>query len=526
MHTFAEELMSRIHGGDCRVLGYGVSNKPLVPWLLAHGAASVTVHDRRETAAMEASGDAATLMALGVTCHCGEGYLDAVAEGDPRRQVLFRSPGLRPDHPAIQRAVAAGACLTSEMELFLALTPATVMALSGSDGKTTSTTLTAKLLEAATVRRGRGKVYLGGNIGRPLLPLVEDMGTDDFAVVELSSFQLMTLPAALVPSRGALTNVTPNHLNWHTDMAEYAAAKRRLLGDATAHPAVAVLNARDAYSRTMAADYTGPVVWFTGEEGLSAGWRPDVFDPARGDRVIYEHGGEMYLSRGACSPQPVDSAPAAQVDSPVLSLSRIRLPGRHNTENYMVALALTCTDMEGEAPAMATDAVTVADSFTGVAHRLELVAEGGGVRCYNSSIDSTPTRTLAALSAMRELNTRGGATGRDPIVICGGQDKHLPFEPLAEALCRLASAVILTGEAREQIRAALAACSFYDPERLPVTIIPDYREAMVFACRMARPGDTVLLSPACTSFDAFRNFEERGEVFRTIAREAVAVLGK
>ena len=187
----------------------------------------------------------------------------------------------------------------------------------------------------------------------------------------------------------------------------------------------------------------------------------------------------------------------------------------------MVALALTCTDIDG-APATAADAATVADSFTGVPHRLELVAEGGGVRCYNSSIDSTPTRTLAALMAMRELNTRGGATGRDPIVICGGQDKHLPFEPLAEALCRLASAVILTGEAREQIRVALEACPLYDPQRLPVTVIPDYREAMASACRVAQSGDTVLLSPACTSFDAFRNFEERGEIFREIAREVVA----
>ena len=514
MRVIAEELMARIRGGDCRVLGYGVSNKPLVPWLLAHGAASVTVHDRREEDAMEASGDAATLKELGVAFHGGEGYLDALADGDHARQVLFRSPGLRPDHPAILQAVAGGACLTSEMELFLALTPATVMALSGSDGKTTSTTLTAKLLETAVARQGRGRVYLGGNIGRPLLPFVEEMGKDDFAVVELSSFQLMTLPSALVPSRGALTNVTPNHLNWHTDMVEYAAAKGRLLGDDVTHPAVVVLNARDAHSRALGTDLTGPVVWFSGEEGLPAGWRPDVLNAARGDRAIYEHGGEIFLSQGGW-------ASAKEADIPLLSFSRIRLPGRHNTENYMVALALTCTDIDG-APATAADAATVADSFTGVPHRLELVAEGGGVRCYNSSIDSTPTRTLAALMAMRELNTRGGATGRDPIVICGGQDKHLPFEPLAEALCRLASAVILTGEAREQIRVALEACPLYDPQRLPVTVIPDYREAMAFACRVAQSGDTVLLSPACTSFDAFRNFEERGEIFREIAREVVA----
>ena len=165
----------------------------------------------------------------------------------------------------------------------------------------------------------------------------------------------------------------------------------------------------------------------------------------------------------------------------------------------------------------AADVTAVAEAFTGVPHRLELVREMGSIRYYNSSIDSSPARTEAALSAMAEMNTAEGR--RPPIVICGGQDKHLSFDPLAAALCRYASRVILTGEARGQILDALVRCPDYDPEKLPVAVIPDYREAMHTTCTTAADGDTILLSPACTSFDAFKNFEERGEVFRGIVRE-------
>jgi UDP-N-acetylmuramoylalanine--D-glutamate ligase len=184
-------------------------------------------------------------------------------------------------------------------------------------------------------------------------------------------------------------------------------------------------------------------------------------------------------------------------------------------ENFMTAIGLT-------APyATPADVAAVADAFTGVSHRLELVREiprgGGAIRFYNSSIDSTPTRTRAALSAMEEMNR--ALHRRSPIVICGGQDKHIPFAPLAAGLCRMASRVVVTGEARGQIMDALCAYPDFDPEKLPVTVIPDYREAMKYACETATDGDTVLLSPACTSFDAFKNFEERGEVFKAIVRE-------
>ena len=327
-------------------------------------------------------------------------------------------------------------------------------------------------------------------------------------MVELSSFQLQTMGTGATVTRGALTNISPNHLNWHLDMDEYVAAKANLLGG-EAPPHTAVLNARNEYTRAIGGALTCPVVWFTGERDLPFGYLPDLLNCERGDLAVYEREGMILLA-------------APREDGvrmiPLLDTTRIRLPGRHNVENFMTAIALTCTAVGGaDAPAAPVDVAEVADTFTGVPHRLELVREKNGVRYYNGSIDSSPSRTVAALNAMRETNARLGR--RDPIVICGGQDKHVPFDPLAAALCHMACQVVLTGEARGQILDAIRACPDYAPEKLPVTVIPDYREAMKAACDMATDGDTVLLSPACTSFDAFKNFEERGEVFKGIVRE-------
>ncbi len=496
----AQTPESRVRGKACTVLGYGISNRPLVDWLVAHGARSVTVRDQRTREAMEADGDMARLDALGVRVICGKEYLDGVG-GD----LIFRTPGLRPDHPALLAAVAAGAVMTSEMELYLSTPPTSVVALPGSDGKTTTTTLTSLILEEAARRTGTGRVFLGGNIGTPLLSREEAMTAADTAVVELSSFQLMTMDDTCIPTRAAVTNISENHLNWHKGMEEYVAAKCRLLGVGGKHPAMVALNARNPETRAMGQDLPCPVVWFSAEEGLPADWTPDCLVPARGDAAVYESDGSIVYRAGGAGDKLV----------PVMPTHAIRLPGRHNMENYMTAIALTAVPLDG-APALAipADVAAVAATFTGVAHRLEPVRTHRGVRYFNSSIDSSPARTEAALHALYALD----GAARPPIVICGGQDKNSNFAPLAENLCRMASAVVLTGEARELIREAILACPAYDPARLPVTVIPDYREGMRAACEMAKDGDTVLLSPACTSFDAFRNFDERGEVFRAIVQ--------
>ncbi len=483
------ELSRRIRNAHCVILGYGVSGKPLLPYLATHGAGKITVRDRRPLEDMQASGEADAILAAGAALICGEDYL-----GDLTGDIIFRSPGFRPDLPEIKAAVEKGAILSSEMELFLSVTPATVVGITGSDGKTTTTTLISKLLTAEAELKGKGTVYLGGNIGTPLLPMVDGMTEDDFAVVELSSFQLMT--AESPAHRAVITNITPNHLNWHTDMNEYVAAKTRITkGDRITR---AILNAKNGYTRAIGEALSCPVSWFS------------VYDhdcpPLReGDRHLYLKDGTICISDGAR-------------ETPLLAIHKLRLPGKHNVENYMTALGAVC-DLVSHAAIE-----KVAAEFTGVPHRLELVREKDGVAYYNSSIDSSPTRTCAALSALREMRERQGRNpdgtlkGRDPVVICGGQDKHVPFDPLAEGLCEMASRVILTGEARDQIMDALLRCPLYDPEKLPVTVIPDYREAMKTACDIAREGDTVLLSPACTSFDAFKNFEARGEAFREIVR--------
>ena len=471
------EWSQRLCGSRVAILGLGISNRPLVDVLLGYGA-SVTVRDKSPK---EALGDGVSQWeARGVRFLCGADYLEGLDE-----DVIFRAPGIRPDLPPIARAVQGGALLTSEMEMFLDLTPATVIGITGSDGKTTTTTLTGKLLECACKERGFGRVYVGGNIGTPLLPLVGEMTAHDFAVVELSSFQLQTLRRS--PDRAALTNLSKNHLDWHTGMEEYIQAKTNIYS----HPQNQrlITNAENALTREQGQSTASPVTWFSSQKSSPT----DFTDLLRqGDHALFVTDGRIAYWDG-------------ETEQQLLSVDRILLPGVHNLENYMTAIGLT---LPWITPQMAD---RVASTFRGVPHRLELIDTVAGVKYYNSSIDSSPSRTAAALSALRER----------PIVICGGYDKHIPFEPLAEALCKRAKGVVLTGATAEKIFAALEAHTEFDPARLPVIMEKDFKAAVLRAHKMAREGDTVLLSPACASFDAFKNFEVRGNTFRDIVNEIV-----
>jgi len=469
------EWRERLDGARCAVIGFGVSNRPLVDFLLSHGA-SVTVHDRKSR---EELGDAvASTEACGVALRLGEGYLDAL-EGD----FVFRSPGLRHDHPALLAAIANGAILSSEMELFFALCPATVLGITGSDGKTTTTTLTGLMLEQACRRRGKGRVFVGGNIGQPLLSMVDSMCEDDFCVVELSSFQLQTLKTS--PCRAAVTNVTPNHLDWHTGMEEYVAAKKNIYQNVGCERLVT--NAENPETRKMAWETTLPRTLFSSQKTSLEAFGDLLCE---GDRAIWLSDGKIMTWDG-------------RETRAVLDRKDLLLPGDHNVENCMTAIALTDGWVTDE------DVFAVASSFRGVAHRLEPVRELDGVTYYNSSIDSSPARTAAALSALAP---------RRPIVICGGYDKRIPFEPLAEALCKHAKAVVLTGATAPKILEALKQHPKVQSGALPIYPEPDFTQAVVLARRLAERGDTVLLSPACASFDAFPNFAVRGETFRRIVQ--------
>lgn len=466
----ADMITEKLNSGTVAVLGFGISNRPLVEFLLQKGC-KINVRDAKNAEAL--GEDYIRMKNAGVNFILGEEYLSDIYE-----DVIFRSPGIRPDMGSIGDAVKRGAILTSEMEYFLLLTKAYVIAITGSDGKTTTTTLTYKLLEEE-LRGSDRRVYVGGNIGRPLLPLVSEMTENDFAVIELSSFQLQTMKNARI-NRAVITNITPNHLNWHVDMEEYSAAKANIFaGSETDRLTV---NAFDDRTRAYGFGFTGNTAFFSYKS---------VPEECRKDSSVFEAvDGVICCCNG-------------NKKEPVLNVSDIKLPGDHNVENYMAAISATWGFISKE------NILKVAKNFGGVEHRLEFVRELDGVKFYNSSIDSSPTRTAAALSALKER----------PIVICGGYDKNIPFEPLAEALIMRAKAVVLTGATREKILDALKSSPDFSEDTLKVYVKPEFSDAVQTAKDIARSGDTVLLSPACASFDAFPNFEVRGNTFKKIVNE-------
>lgn len=448
-------MQTDFSGKKCTVLGLGISNLPLIDFLLDRGA-MVDARDQKEINKDDEK--IKHFLERGVTFHCGPDYLKGI-DGD----FVFRSPGIRPDVPEIAAAVANGAVLTSEMELFFELCPAKIFAITGSDGKTTTTTLTYKLLEAEAKKEGKGShVYVGGNIGAPLLPKVTEMTADDYAVVELSSFQLMTMRKSAWAA--AMTNITPNHLNWHTDMEEYTVSKYNVYRHGAKR---VVLNADN--------DLTAAMIGTTGADELTFS--------LSGKADICEEDGFITV----CGEK-------------ILRTSDIRIPGRFNVANYMCAIGMTLGFVSTETIS------EVATTFGGVEHRNEFVREVDGVKYYNSSIDSSPSRTMAALSAYPQK----------PILICCGRDKHVPFDEMAVCVLEKAKALVLSGEAREKIHVAMqnAGCGDF-----PIVIEPDFDKAITAAKALAREGDIVLLSPSCTSFDAFKNFEERGKRFKQIVNQ-------
>lgn len=467
------EWMRYIRGKRCAVVGIGISNLPLVGFLLMRGAL-VCARDKKTREELGEIAD--ELEKQGATLRLGADYLEELDE-----EIIFRSPGLRPDLPVFAAAVERGAVLTSEMELFLELTPATVIGVTGSDGKTTSTTLTGLILSQEYKNDEQTHIFVGGNIGTPLLPLVADMTEHDIAVVELSSFQLQG--ATRSPHVTAITNVTPNHLNWHTGMEEYIEAKTNAFRHSPCRRVV--LNAENPITAEIGKSVTLPITYFS-----SLRSEHTDFCLREADSAVYVREGKIYLW---CD----------NTEREIMQADELLLRGRHNLENLMTAISLT---FEYAAPESVRQ---VATTFTGVKHRMEPVRVSGGVTYYDSSIDSTPVRTAAVLSAMVTK----------PIVICGGYDKRIPFEPLADAICEYAKAAVLTGATACKILTALVQKKEVQEGKMPIYLQPDFTEAVKLACTVAQPGDAVLLSPACASFDAFKNFEERGMAFRAIIEQ-------
>lgn len=467
------DWMQYIRGKRCAVVGIGVSNRPLIDFLLMRGAV-VCARDKKTREQFGETAD--ELEKQGAILRLGDGYLEELDE-----EIIFRSPGMRPDIPEFAAATERGAVLTSEMELFFELTPATVIGITGSDGKTTSTTLTGLILSQEYKNEEKTRIYVGGNIGTPLLPMVADMTEHDLAVVELSSFQLQGIKHS--PHVTAITNVTPNHLNWHTGMEEYTEAKAN--GFRYSPCRRAVLNAENRITAGLGKDVEIPITYFSSRKTSYT-----EFALKEGDSAVYVREGKIYLWHD-------------DVEHEIMQADQLLLRGRHNLENLMVAISLTFEYASAESVR------EVATTFTGVKHRMEPVRVSNGVTYYDSSIDSTPVRTAAVLSAMPAK----------PIVICGGSDKKTPFEPLADAICEYAKAVVLTGATASKILTALLQKTEVQEGKIPVYLQPDFSEAVKLACTVAGEGDIVLLSPACASFDAFTNYKERGMAFRAIIEQ-------
>ena len=435
------------------VLGLGVSNRPLVRLLLEFGC-RVTGCDRTPREKLDA--EVLELEKLGAKLSLGDGYLDGV-----EANVLFRTPGMHPGNPAIQALRDRGAKVTSEMEVFFEVCPCTLIAVTGSDGKTTTTTLVSEMLKAS------GKtVWLGGNIGTPLLPLCRQMKKEDFAVVELSSFQLMDMERS--PQRALITNLAPNHLDIHKDMQEYVDAKKNIFRFQSAD-GMLVLNADNAITAGFRGN--GETRFFSRRERTNCVWEENG--------VIYRRGEKLLESR------------------------EILIPGTHNIENYLAAIAL----VEG----LATDDAVrqVARNFGGVEHRIELVREKDGVRFYNDSIASSPSRTIAGLRSFPEK----------VILIAGGYDKHIPYDVLGPEICRHVKKLYLGGATGPKIRAAVEAAPEYKPGFPEITDCRDFTEAVYAAAAGAKAGDVVLMSPASAAYDQFKNFMVRGEYFKKLVKE-------
>jgi len=479
MGIIVNNYINSLIGKRVAVIGAGISNTPLIDLLLEAGV-DTTVCDK---SSREKLGEAAeNFRRKGAKLKLGEGYLNEL-DGD----VIFRTPGLMPTSPAIRDAVARGAVLTSEMEVFFDICPCKIIAITGSDGKTTTTSIIADIL------KNEGKtVHVGGNIGTPLLSRADEIQPDDIAVIELSSFQLITMKKS--PDIAVVTNLSPNHLDIHKDMEEYVEAKRNIYKHQKLRDRV-VFNFDNGITREYAKNAPADdILFFSKNKKVKNG--------------VYLYNGTVYES--------TDWGATA-----IMQAEDIILPGEHNIENYLAA----CAAVKGIA---GYDSIRkTAKSFSGVEHRLEFVRELRGVKYYNDSIASSPSRAIAGIKALTTYSRGSGSDNRNGnlILIAGGKDKGVAFDELATEIVDRVKTLVLTGAAAHLILIAVENVLDNEPADHPkaLEIIQSgcFEDAVVKASKAAKEGDIVLLSPACTSFDSFKNFVERGNTFKSIVSKLI-----
>lgn len=451
-----DEFKYNVAGKNITVIGIGISNLPLIKYLVSLGA-NVTACDRRS--AEDLGENYTELEKLGVKFNLGDGYLNNLS-GD----MIFKTPGMRYDVPELLKAKENGSIVTSEMEVFFEVCPSHIIAVTGSDGKTTTTTLIHKMMTDAGY-----KTWLGGNIGNPLLTDTEKMKENDWVILELSSFQLHAMRKS--PEIAVITNISPNHLDMHKDYKEYIDAKKNIMlyqneGDTL------IVNADNQVTADIGKSANGAVKYFS-RNGMA----------------------DVYLDGNIIKRGIVE----------ILNIKDIKIPGMHNVENYMAAIAAVSGLVSKEV------IVNVAKTFGGVEHRIELVRTLDGVKYYNSSIDSSPNRTINTLRVFPNK----------VIIIAGGKDKGIPYDEIGPALAEHVKVLILIGATSDKIQEALDAEINKTGNGKDIEVIraTSYEDAVNTARSKAHDGDVVLLSPASTSFDMFRNFEERGNLFKKIVNE-------
>lgn len=451
-----DEFKYNVAGKNITVIGIGISNLSLIKYLVSLGA-NVTACDRRS--AEDLGENYTELENLGVKFNLGDGYLNNLS-GD----MIFKTPGMRYDVPELLKAKENGSIVTSEMEVFFEVCPSHIIAVTGSDGKTTTTTLIHKMMTDAGY-----KTWLGGNIGNPLLTDTEKMKENDWVILELSSFQLHTMRKS--PEIAVITNISPNHLDMHKDYKEYIDAKKNIMlyqneGDTL------IVNADNQVTADIGKSANGAVKYFS-RNGMA----------------------DVYLDGNIIKRGIVE----------ILNIKDIKIPGMHNVENYMAAIAAVSGLVSKDV------IVNVAKTFGGVEHRIELVRTLDGVKYYNSSIDSSPNRTINTLRVFPNK----------VIMIAGGKDKGIPYDEIGPALAEHVKVLILIGATSDKIQEALDAEINKTGNGKDIEVIraTSYEDAVNTARSKAHDGDVVLLSPASTSFDMFRNFEERGNLFKKIVNE-------
>ena len=450
--TKLEEFKQNIKGKNITVIGIGISNLPLIKYLVKNGA-NVTACDKHDK---EWLGEKYTeCEKLGIKFMLGDDYLNNITD-----DLIFKTPGMRGDIPELEAARKRGAVVTSEMETFFEVCPAHIIAVTGSDGKTTTTTLIHKMMTKAGY-----KTWLGGNIGNPVLAESDSMSENDWVILELSSFQLHNMKKS--PEIGVLTNLSPNHLDWHTDYQEYIDAKTNIFMH---------MNREN-------------VMVFNADNADSAALLPLAHEQVR------------MFSRQRKSTVWLDGNMIKYINEDILNINDIKLPGMHNVENYMAAIAAVWGLVDKKV------IFEVAKEFGGVEHRIELVREIGGVKYYNSSIDSSPNRTINTLKVFNQK----------VILIAGGKDKGIPYDEIGPAIVNGVKVLILIGATSEKIHEALIKTG--EADDVEVVFAKSYEDAVSTAKSKSVSGDIVVLSPASTSFDAFRNFEERGNLFKKLVNE-------